>query len=124
MLSLTTKNYNNLFDELFNTFNSVSSLKPSYDYSNINYELSEDGNELNLSFDVPGFSKSDLTIEVLDSHMNINGEVGNRTFSKRFRLSNSWDLSQAKATVTNGVLDIVVPKLEEKRKKTIEIKVK
>ena len=124
MLSLTTKNYNNLFDELFNTFNSVSSLKPSYDYSNINYELSEDGNELNLSFDVPGFSKSDLTIEVLDSHMNINGEIGNRTFSKRFRLSNSWDLSQAKATVTNGVLDIVVPKLEEKRKKTIEIKVK
>jgi HSP20 family protein len=124
MLSLTTKNYNNLFDELFNTFNSVSSLKPSYDYSNINYELSDDGNELNLSFDVPGFSKSDLTIEVLDSHMSINGEVGSRTFSKRFRLSNSWDLSKANATVTNGVLDITVPKLEEKRKKTIEIKVK
>jgi HSP20 family protein len=121
---LTTKGYNNLFDELFNT---VSSFKPSYDYmgmSNINYELSEDGNEINLSFDVPGFSKSDLNIEVLDSHMSINGEVSGRTFHKNFRLSNSWDLSQAKAVVKNGVLEITVPKLEEKRKKTIEIKVK
>lgn len=116
------KTYNDVINSMFDTFNHTSNFKKKYDYSNVNYELIDDDNTLKLSFDVPGFSKSDITIEVKNLDMVISGNVDGRTLNKKFKLSDSWDLSKSKAKVKNGVLDITIPKIVEKQGVKIEIK--
>ncbi len=81
---------------------------------------------LTMSFDVPGLSKSDITIEVEDRVISIEGEnVGSgRTFNKQYKLTEDWDINQSEAKVKNGVLTLTIPKLKEKKKKVLEIIVK
>ena len=79
---------------------------------------------LTMSFDVPGLSKSDITIEVEDRVISIEGENDDRTFNKQYKLTEDWDINQSEAKVKNGVLTLSIPKLKEKKKKVLEIIVK
>jgi len=111
-------NYNELFDVFESVFNNTlpSNLKST------NYTVDDD--KLNMIFDVPGFSKDELNISAENNSITIDGITDSRTFNKSFKVGNQWDVSKSKATVKNGVLDIQIPKIESKRKKSIEIKVK
>ena len=79
---------------------------------------------LTMSFDVPGLSKSDITIKVEDRVISIEGENDDRTFNKQYKLTEDWDINQSEAKVKNGVLTLSIPKLKEKKKKVLEIIVK
>jgi HSP20 family molecular chaperone IbpA len=79
---------------------------------------------LTMSFDVPGLSKSDITIKVEDRVITLEGENDNRTFNKQYKLNEDWDINQADASVKNGVLTLSIPKMKEKKKKVLEIIVK
>ena len=79
---------------------------------------------LTMSFDVPGLSKSDITIKVEDRVITLEGENDNRTFNKQYKLNEDWDINQADASVRNGVLTLSIPKMKEKKKKVLEIIVK
>jgi len=79
---------------------------------------------LTMNFDVPGLSKSDITIKVEDRVITIAGENEDRTFNKQYKLSDDWDTHRAEAEVTNGVLSLVIPMLKEKKSKVMEIIVK
>ena len=83
-----------------------------------------EGDILTMNFDVPGLSKSDIKITIEDKVITMEGENENRTFNKQYKLSDDWDTHQADATVTNGVLSLVIPKLKEKKSKVVEIIVK
>jgi HSP20 family protein len=113
MLTLTP--YNDFFNDAFDTILTRSKQIPSYTVEN---------DELIMSFDVPGFSKKDLNISVEDCIIHIKGNTDTREISKTFRVGTEWDLSKTNATVESGVLNITVPKFEERKKKFIEIKVK
>jgi HSP20 family protein len=118
MFLTRTNNYYDLVDTIESMFN--NSLTNNYRYSNCKV----DDDVLSMTFDVPGFSKDELNISAENNTITIDGTVSNRTFNKSFKVGNQWDVSKASASVKNGVLDIKIPKLESKRKKTIEIKVK
>lgn len=79
---------------------------------------------LTMNFDVPGLSKSDITIKVEDRVITLEGENDDRTFNKQYKLNEDWDINQAEARVKNGVLSLSIPKVKEKKKKVLEIIVK
>ena len=54
----------------------------------------------------------------------IKGKTDTREISKQYKVGSDWDLSKTDATVQDGILTVSIPKLEDKKKKVIEIKVK
>jgi HSP20 family protein len=103
----------NLVDELIkrNHFN------PKLDTNNMKLE----DDILTMEFDVPGLSKKDISIRVEDSVLMIEGDNEDRTFNKRYNISEDWDVSKTSAKVKDGVLKISIPKIEEKKTKVIDV---
>ena len=85
--------------------------------------ISDDG-ILNMEFDVPGFSKNTITIKSVGNRLFINGETGDRTLNKEYKIEQKWNADATTAKVLDGVLTISIPPLEEsdKRVKTISVK--
>ena len=106
--------------------------------SKMKCDIYEKDGDYHIEMEVPGFNKEDISIEVQDGYLNITAEKENkrdeedknyirkeRSFGKyqrSFYLGN-LDIDQIKASFNDGVLNIVVPKMEEeKNKKVIDIK--
>ncbi len=113
---LLTKTYNNnLLNDVFDTFLNLP--------KEFTTDYKVEGDDIKMTFDVPGFSKEDFKITAENSVLHINAEVKNRKFNKQFKIDNDFNLSKTEATVKNGVLDLTIPKFEKKKKKFFEIKV-
>jgi HSP20 family protein len=74
-----------------------------------------------FTIDMPGVAKKDIAVEVLEHSISVKAENGGKrkyNYSRRFKPS--VDSKSAKATFTNGVLDITINKvIEEKPKGTV-----
>jgi HSP20 family protein len=90
-----------------------------------------------LTSNMPGVSKENVKIKLEDGHLVIMGrtdyeEVTNRkyvlkelesgNFYRRFKISEGIDESKIDAKLESGVLNIVLPKHERLKPKTIQIK--
>jgi len=76
-----------------------------------------------FTIDMPGVSKKDINIEVEEHFIKVSATNGNGSdynYTRRFKPQ--VDVDSAKATFTNGVLDITVSKLAEKKGKQVKIK--
>tara|TARA_R100000734_G_C3285447_1_gene78248 strand:+ start:219 stop:545 length:327 start_codon:yes stop_codon:yes gene_type:complete len=103
----------NLMDEFFEQ-------QPRRDTRNMKVE----DDVLTMEFDVPGLSKKDIKIKVEDTVLSIEGDNEKRTFNKRYNIQEDWDVTKTSANVKDGVLTILIPKVEEKKTKVIEVSVK
>ena len=103
----------NLMDEFFEQ-------QPRRDTRNMKVE----DDVLTMEFDVPGLSKKDIKIKVEDTVLSIEGDNEKRTFNKRYNIQEDWDVTKTSANVKDGVLTILIPKVEEKKTKGIEVSVK
>lgn len=103
----------NLMDEFFEQ-------QPRRDTRNMKVE----DDVLTMEFDVPGLSKKDIKIKVEDTVLSIEGDNEKRTFNKRYNIQEDWDVVKTSANVKDGVLTILIPKVEEKKTKVIEVSVK
>ena len=99
----------------------------------------EENNGYSVEMVIPGFKKEDITIKVDDKSLIINGSLSEETisdrkvisrtfepaaFEKRFTLSDTLNSEAIKATFSNGILTLFIPKKEEeevKSAKTITI---
>ena len=88
-----------------------------------NETMKVDGDELIMSFDVPGFSKKDFKITVEDTTLVIDGTTEDRKFFKSYKIQKNWDVKNTSAEVKNGILTLTIPKKEIK-KDLVEISVK
>jgi HSP20 family protein len=76
-----------------------------------------------FTIDMPGVSKKDINIEVEDHFIKVSATNGNgRDYNYTRRFKPMVDVDSAKATFTNGVLDITVKKIAEKKGKQVKIK--
>jgi HSP20 family molecular chaperone IbpA len=76
-----------------------------------------------FTIDMPGVSKKDIDIEVEDHFIKVSATNGNgRDYNYTRRFKPLVDVDSAKATFTNGVLDITVNKVAEKKGKQVKIK--
>jgi HSP20 family molecular chaperone IbpA len=109
--------FDTLFDETM--LDMLSTFKPK----NETIKLDTDGDELIMSFDVPGFSKKDFKITVEDITLVIDGTTEDRKFFKSYKIQKNWDVKNTSAEVKNGILTLTIPKKEIK-KDLVEISVK
>lgn len=96
-------------------------------------ELDEQDDHFLISVDLPGVSKDDVKVEVVDNRLVISGErkhekkEGRRTersygrFERSFALPTAIDSEKIEASYENGVLQLAIPKAESAKPKTIQI---
>lgn len=93
------------------------------------------GHEIEVS--VPGYSKSDIEVDVKDDVLTISGkreqlekdaveryhirEFETTSFTRTIRLPTSTDIDAISATCKDGILKIYLPSHKEKRPRQIEI---
>jgi HSP20 family protein len=96
-----------------------------------------DSEEYVITAAVPGLLAEDLKIEILDDVVTLSGEVAseendeervllnelsNGSFTRSLRMPDPLDAENAEAQIEIGVLTVRIPKSEEAKPKTIEVK--
>ena len=101
--------------------------------------IEETGNQLVLTFELPGMDKKDIKVQVKDRVLTVNGkrelkseekegntvrsEIWSGTFSRSFTLPDSINPEKIAADYRSGLLEIRMDKLDEVKPKEIEVKV-
>ena len=100
-------------------------------------DIFEEGASLTLLADMPGVKPSDLKIDLHENVLTMVGtvespeaeaeldvfrEYRSGTFHRQFTLSNKIDQAKIEASLTDGVLRLVLPKAEVSRPRQVEIK--
>ncbi|MDH5356357.1 MAG: Hsp20/alpha crystallin family protein [Gammaproteobacteria bacterium] len=103
-------------------------------------DIEENDDNFMIKADLPGVTKDDIDIRLENGVLSISGEkrvekeTGKGTkhhrterfhgsFSRRFTLPSEIDADHVNADYKDGVLSLTVPKIEEEKRKAIEIKV-
>lgn len=101
-------------------------------------DIKEKGDELIMYADLPGVEKEDITLTIRDDTLEINAErkveEGGKDerylrkerrytrFYRAIQLPAKVNKDEVKASLKNGVLEIVLPRLAEREVKKIEVK--
>ncbi len=99
-------------------------------------DIIENGKDLTLIADMPGVDENSVEIELEGRELTIHGrfaasppegyattyrEYRNGNFERRFTLGNSIDREGIKATVKDGVLRLILPKVKDAQPKRIKV---
>ncbi len=100
-------------------------------------DVEDSGKEFRLSADLPGFNKEDINIEITDDSVMIHAkktmaeEEKNKNYIRRERAAQSFyrrivlpekvKSDDAKASLNNGILEIILPKKEPKETKKVQV---
>ena len=103
-------------------------------------DINEDNTSFILTADIPGLNKSDIDISVEDNTLKLSGtrehkktnedteyhyqERNHGKFFRSFKLPLTVDEENISATFKNGILTIIIPKIESAQAKLRSIKVK
>lgn len=121
------------FDDDFDNFFLSNSKR-----NDMKCDIYEKDNEYHIEMDIPGFDKKDINIEVKDGYLTVKAtkesslndddknyirrERSYGEYSRSFALGDV-DTDRIDAKFENGILSIVIPKMDvQDTKKTIEIK--
>ena len=120
------RNYDTLFNEIFNNVQSTNNFTPSAN-------VKEGDESYKIEMSIPGFKKDDFKIEVNDRVLSVSSEIDQNTeeinggyirkefsvnsFERTFRLPKSVESEQIVATYENGILTLNLPKKEEAKPK-------
>jgi HSP20 family protein len=100
-------------------------------------DIYESKDALNVVLEMPGVDKNSVDIRVEDGVLQIEGrldfskyqglqplytEYNVGHYSRSFRLSNQIDQNKIAAELNEGVLSVVLPKVEEAKPRTIQVK--
>lgn len=102
--------------------------------------IKQSDQDVTITADIPGIKEEDVNIEVGDTFVDISGErkeeitkeeegyfhqeIRYGSFSRRVPLPSEVKSDKTDATIKNGLLKIVIPKLEPEKPKVTKIKVK
>ncbi|NJB69085.1 HSP20 family protein [Desulfobaculum xiamenense] len=122
------RDLNRFFEEMMQPI-SISQRRTSYPPVNV----SEDANALYIHACVPGIAMDELDITVTENDLVIKGvrkadegryyrqERGLGAFQRIFNITTNIDRDNVKATLKNGILEIVLPKAEAVKPRKISI---
>ena len=94
-----------------------------------NYEFNNTKDGAYLFFEVPGFNKTNLKVEMEDVVLHIDGKrtykidgkEKTKVINKQFKIGTNYDPSQIEATVEDGMLTVFVPNFKKQEKKRISL---
>lgn len=124
------------FDNLMNDFCATDYFPERISYPAV--DISEQEHETVVLAELPGVKKEDVKIKFENSVLTISGErkqyelpneanvllneMRVRNFSRSFEFEHAVDTEKISAELNNGVLRVVLPKAEEAKPHTIEVK--
>jgi HSP20 family molecular chaperone IbpA len=79
---------------------------------------------LTMEFEVPGLSNEDIEVLVEDRMLEIKAEKEHRKFHKRYKIHDAFDINETSAVAKDGLLSIAIPKYEDRKARSIAVKVK
>lgn len=102
-------------------------------------DIKESDDNVTLTFELPGMDKADIKVMVENNALTVSGkrearhedkesnylvsEISSGEFSRSFTLPDYLDTEKIKADYKNGLLEIKLDRLEEKKPKEIEVKI-
>lgn len=128
-------NHHNHFPSLFDTFfnDEFFGLPKSRSFTPA-ANVKENDNEYGLELSVPGFNKKDFSLSIEDGMLKISAETKTdnqeteenyarrefyqASFSRSFTLPENIDEDKIAAKYDNGILRIVIPKMEKEKAKS------
>lgn len=139
LLSKKDRNIDNLFDDFLNTFYEPVSFTNKNDIKNFNanFDISETKDSYHIELDLPGFEEKNVDINLEDNLLTIKGKREESSenkdknyftkerfygeFQRSITLPNNINSEKIEAKYRNGVLEINIPKEENKNMRKIEI---
>lgn len=106
-----------LDDALRSTFNITSNL------SGLNEGVVKNlADGYSITLEVPGCSADDVTVEMHGSLLKVSGKSRHgRSFETSYKLPKSCDDSRITAKVKDGLMEIMIPKMEVSKPKEIKV---
>jgi len=103
-------------------------------------DIEEEDDKYKIKADLPGVDKKDIDVKMENGMLSIRGEKHTETesgkgskrhrterfhgsFARSFTLPDSVDADKVDAAYKNGVLTLLIPKAEQARPKSIDIKI-
>jgi len=102
-------------------------------------DIYEDGDNVVIKAEIPGMNKEDISVSLTEDTVTISGkkveekkvekenyykkEIRTGSFSRSFALPCAVDREKVKATYKNGILEIILPKVEKEKGKEVKIEV-
>jgi len=124
-------NLDRMFDSIFggtpNQISWSSSIVRSDE--DTTYEINQTKDGAYLLFEVPGFNKTNLKVELEGGNLildgtrtyKVNGEEKTKKISKSFNLGKGYDPSSVEATIDDGILTVFIPNYKKQEKKRISL---
>jgi len=133
-LSLIGSNWDQLFQNFFDDFDSgTKSTHNLLPRTNV----SEDDKEIKLSFEIPGYDEKDIDLAFTKGILTVTGkkdetntdektthrEFSHGSFERQVKIVSKVDGQKISAKINNGILKIVLPKVEDPKDKVHKIEV-
>lgn len=95
-------------------------------YDSLPYYSKKEKESYNLVIPVPGFKKDEITIEVKNNRLVIEGKAEDgtfykRSFSKSFLIPESVSIDDIEAKLEDGILKLSLPESKKSSKKLVSI---
>ena len=85
--------------------------------------INEKDNTLTITAEMPGISKQDIKVNISDQYVSIHAEKDDKKYHTDIPLSSELDNASAKATYTNGILELKIKLKESPKSKSREVRV-
>lgn len=126
------RNLNDLFDKLLSNdqnFHYSSTNTLGANENNENYEINFTKDGAYVFFEVPGYNKTNLKVEMEDQFLYLegertyksNGKEKTKSMYKKFRIGEGYDPKSLEATIEDGILTVFIPNFKKQEKKRISI---
>jgi HSP20 family protein len=89
----------------------------------VDTSFDEKDNLITITAEMPGITKQDVKVELAEGLVTIHAEKGDKKYHTEVPVDEQLDADSAKATYTNGILELKIKSKKLPRPKTKEIKV-
>ena len=86
-------------------------------------DINETDDQIAVTVELPGVSKEDIDINVMEDKVEVNVKTESRKYFKSIDLTSAVETESSKATYKNGILDLVLTKKESDKPKGTKVKV-
>lgn len=89
----------------------------------VDTSFNENENLVTITAEMPGITKGDVKVELSEGLVTIHAEKGDKKYHSEVPIYEELDADTAKATYTNGILELKIKSKRSPKPKTKEIKV-
>lgn len=86
-------------------------------------DVTTNDNEVKVIAELPGVEKEDIRLDAASNSLTIDVDTESRKYYKEFELPDEVDPTSARSSYKNGVLEVTLKKVKEKKTKGVSVKI-